>query len=224
MKAAFVTATGTDVGKTFISAGLIRARIRAGGKARAIKPVMSGYDPVHPGRSDAGLLLAAMGRAINPDTVAAISPWRFTAAISPDMAAAREGVGIPFHDVLGFCRTAVSQAPGMMLVEGAGGVMVPLDAEHTMRDLIVLLGLPALLVTGSYLGTISHTLTAAETLRDHGVRLAAIVLSESETSPVPVEETAACIRRFLPETPVHGVHRDPDDEAFSSLARSFEQF
>lgn len=223
MKAAFVTATGTDIGKTFVSAGLIRARIRAGGQAGAIKPVMSGYDPAHPEKSDAGLLLAAMGSAISADAVAAISPWRFGAAISPDMAAAREGSAIPFQEVLGFCRAAVSEAPGMMLVEGVGGVMVPLDAEHTMRDLIALLGLPVLLVAGSYLGTLSHTLTAAEALRDRGARIAAVVLSESEISPVPGEETAACIRKFLPGIPVRLLRRDPDDAAFSNLARALGQ-
>ena len=73
----------------------------------------------------------------------------------------------------------------MMLVEGVGGAMVPLDAEHTVRDWIAALKHPALLIAGSYLGTISHTLTAAEALLSRGVAIAAIVINESEVSPVP---------------------------------------
>ena len=106
----------------------------------------------------------------------------------------------------------------MMLVEGVGGAMVPLDAKHTVRDWIAALGLPALLTTGSYLGTISHTLTAAEALLSRGVDIAAIVVSESEISPVPPEETAAAIGRFLPDIAVHIIPRHLNNISFLNLA------
>jgi hypothetical protein len=73
MKAAFVTATGTDIGKTYVTAGIIRAMREQGRPASAIKPVMSGYDPGRPEASDAGILLAAMGKPVNAETVAAMS-------------------------------------------------------------------------------------------------------------------------------------------------------
>ncbi len=76
--------------------------------------------------------------------------------------------------------------------------MVPLTATETVLDWITALHVPALLVTGSYLGTLSHTLTAAEALRARGIAVAAIVVSESEESPVPLEETVATLKRFLP--------------------------
>ena len=90
----------------------------------------------------------------------------------------------------------------MTLIEGIGGVMVPLDAEHTVLDWIAALEAPTLLVVGSYLGSLSHSLTAAAALRERGVPLAGIVVSESEAEPVPTAETAATLARFVEGVPV----------------------
>lgn len=218
MQAAFVTATGTDIGKTYVTAGIIRAMRGQGRPAGGIKPVMSGYDGAAPEASDAGILLAAMGKPVNAATVAAIAPWRYAAPLSPDMAAAREGRALSLADLLAFCRAAIAEAPGLMLVEGVGGAMAPLDATHTVREWIEALDLPALLVTGSYLGAISHTLTAAEALLRRRGRIAAIVLSESGHSPVPPEETAAGIGRFFPGIAVHVIPRHAGPLPFIRLA------
>jgi dethiobiotin synthetase len=73
MKAGFVTATGTDVGKTYVTSGIIRALREQGKPANAIKPLMSGYDPAAPAGSDAGILLEAMGKPVNAHSIAAMS-------------------------------------------------------------------------------------------------------------------------------------------------------
>lgn len=218
MKALFVTATGTDVGKTYVTAGILRAMRERGRPASAIKPVMSGYDPGNPWHSDAAVLLQAMGKKVNAETIAAISPWRYAAPLSPDMAAAREGRALSLPDILKFSRAAIRAAPGMILVEGVGGAMVPLDARITVRDWIGHLALPALLVTGSYLGAISHTLTAAEALLGRSAEIAALVMSESESSPVPPEETAATISKFLPGIALHIIPRHRNNLSFLNLA------
>src|SRR5690606_28384636 len=95
----------------------------------------------------------------------------------------------------------------VVLIEGIGGVMVPLDARRTVLDLIAALGAPSLLVAGSYLGTLSHTLTAAGMLDARGCALAGVALSESEDQPVPPDETATVLRRFVPGAPVVVVPR-----------------
>jgi dethiobiotin synthetase len=200
----FITATGTDIGKTYVTARLVRAL-----GATAIKPIMSGYDAASAAGSDAGMLLTAMGRAVTQEAIAAISPWRFAAPLSPDMAAAREGGAIAFPELLTFCKTAIAAAPGLLLIEGVGGVMVPLDKTHTVRDWIVALNLPVLLVAGSYLGSLSHTLTGLEALRAAAIEVAGIVLNESLNAPVPMEETAATLTRFC-NIPIHLVERDAD--------------
>jgi dethiobiotin synthetase len=218
MKAFFVTGTGTEVGKTFVASGIIRSARKAGRQAIAIKPIISGFDPIHPETSDAGRLLAAMEMKITPQTIAAISPWRYQAPISPHMAAAMEGRAINMPQVITFCEAAISQAPDMILVEGVGGVMVPLDRWHTVRDWIAGLHIPALLVAGSYLGAISHILTAAEALNTRGITIAGVVISESDVSPVRPEDVAATITKFLPRTPIHIIHRLMNDLAFEKLA------
>jgi len=218
MKAFFVTSTGTDIGKTFVASGIIRAARKAGRHADAIKPIMSGYNSSHPENSDAGQLLLAMERRVSADSVAAISPWRYLAPVSPDLAAAMEGRAISLPQVLTFCAAAASSAPGLMLIEGVGGVMVPLDKWHTVRDWIAGLQVPAILVAGSYLGAISHILTAAEALNTRGIVIAAVVISESDTSPVRPEDIAAAVTNFLPRTPIHIVHRMMNEPAFEKLA------
>jgi dethiobiotin synthetase len=218
MKAFFVTATGTDVGKTYVASGIIRAARKAGRQASAIKPIMSGYDANRPETSDAGRLLAAMEKPVTPNSVAAISPWRYQAPVSPDMAAAMEGRIISMPQVITFCEAAAASAPDIMLVEGVGGVMVPLDRWHTVRDWIAGMHMPALLVAGSYLGAISHILTAAEALNTRGIVIAGVIISESDISPVRPEDIASTITKFLPRTPIHIIHRLMNDLAFEKLA------
>jgi dethiobiotin synthetase len=212
MAALFITATGTGIGKTLTTALLLRQLEAAGRPARAIKPVMSGFDPSRAEASDAGVLLAAAGVTVTEAAIAEISPWRFSAPLSPDMATMREGGAIDFDALVGWCRA--QQRDDLLLIEGIGGAMVPLDDHHVVRDWIAALDIPALLVSGSYLGTISHSLTALAALRERQVRVAAVVLSTSPDSPVSPEETAAVIARHgqvvtrvLPRlaTKAHGV-------------------
>ena len=198
MKSYFVTSTGTEVGKTYVSCRLIESLRANGAGVDAIKPVLSGFDPADAAASDSGMILRALGRPVDTANVEAISPWRFKAALSPDMAAEREGARLTLEDVATFCRQP--RAP-VTLIEGAGGIMSPLGHDFTNLDLIAALGVPALLVAGTYLGTISHTLTACEALRP-----AAIILSESAESPVDPEETVATMARFT-DVPIHIVRR-----------------
>ena len=91
--------------------------------------------------------------------------------------------------------TAAAAAGDPLLIEGIGGAMVPLNERHTVLDWIAELGAPALVVTGSYLGTISHTLTTLAAIRGRGVPIAGLVISESAESPVALTETAETISR-----------------------------
>jgi dethiobiotin synthetase len=222
MAAYFVTSTGTDVGKTFVTAGLIRRLREAGAKVDALKPVVIGYDSSVAETSDPAVLLSALGRPLSAEEVARISPWRFRAPLSPDLAAAREGRSIAFDELIGFSRAAVAAANGILLIEGVGGIMVPLDAERTVLDWMAALGIPLLLVVGGYLGTISHTLTALDVLAQRKLAVAAIVVSESERNPVELDETVASIARFSNGVDVVGLPRLPagitQHPAFARLA------
>jgi dethiobiotin synthetase len=205
----FVTSTGTDVGKTFVTAGLIRYLRTSNQAVGALKPVVSGYDSSVVETSDPAVLLGALGRPVSADEIAAVAPWRFRAPLSPDLAAARESRSIDFGELIAFSRTAIERNNGILFIEGVGGIMVPIDAKRTVLDWMAALGVPILLVVGGYLGTISHTLTALDVLAQRKLSLAAIVVSESERNPVELEETVASIARFSNGVDVIGLPRLP---------------
>lgn len=216
MTAIFITASGTEIGKTFVACGLIGA-LRAQGRAvNALKPVVSGFDPRAAETSDPGLLLVALGRQPSEDEIALISPWRFAAPLSPDMAARRENRTLDFSALVAFCR---KPRPGTTIIEGVGGVMAPLDDSHTVLDLMSELKYPVLLVTGSYLGAISHCLTALDALERRGLDVRSVIVNESLRSTVGLEETAEAIRRFTRHDVVALPRLDaPDHPAFVRLA------
>ncbi len=222
MSAYFITATGTDIGKTFVARGLIRALRGAGRDVAALKPVVSGFDPLEAAGSDSGLLLAALGRPVTPDTIDEISPWRFAAPLAPDLAAAREGRDVDMRELIRFCHAAIAAERDVLLIEGAGGLMSPVSAEHIMLDWIGALGLPVILVAGSYLGTISHTLTALDVLARRALRVAALVVSETAGSPVRLEETCDMLSRFASQHELVALPRlgpsSPEHPALGRLA------
>jgi len=203
----FVTGSGTGVGKTLVTAALAHQLAGAGKSVRAVKPVISGYTPETRGDSDTAQILDSLGLDHGGASIERVSPFRFAAPLSPDMAAAREGRRLDFAALLRFCRECASGPEDVLLLEGVGGVMAPLTDRETVLDWIAAMGSPCLLVVGSYLGTISHTLTAAEALRQRRVPITGLVISESMESPVPPAETKATLRRFLPDVRITLVPR-----------------
>ena len=194
MTAIFITATGTDVGKTFVAASLIGHFRQMGRTVEAIKPVVSGFDPAKATTSDPAVLLRALGVSLTAEAIERMSPWRFRAPLSPDLAAQHEGRRIDVDDVIAYCQSAVDQRQDLLLIEGVGGIMVPLDGERTVLDVMMALQLPLILVTGSYLGTISHTLTALNSLYRRDMNVLAIVVSETAGSTVPLDDPVADAR------------------------------
>ncbi|WP_375462580.1 dethiobiotin synthase [uncultured Methylobacterium sp.] len=216
----FIAGAGTGIGKTYVTAALVR-RLRAADRSvRALKPVTSGVpaldDPAF-ADSDTARLLAAQGIAPTAEAVAACSPWRFAAALAPDQAAALEGRSLALSDLARWCRARIEETSNILLIEGVGGLMSPVTADATGLDWLRALACPALLVAGSYLGGISHALTAYETCRAHGVPVLALVVSESLGAPAPAAVVADAIRRRV-SAPVMALGRgQPCPEALAAL-------
>ena len=165
MSAIFITATGTDVGKTYVAAVPDPALAPDGPPVDAIKPVVSGFDPAQAAASDPGVLLNALGLPVTaagdrPDFAVALS----RRAVAGSRRRNAKAAASTSMTVINFCQTAIDQRRDILLIEGVGGIMVPLDGERTMLDVMMALQLPLILVAGSYLGTISHTLTALDAL------------------------------------------------------------
>ena len=220
MTAIFITATGTGIGKTFVAAGLIRHWRAAGRHVDALKPVVTGFDPTAAAASDPGVLLAALGRPASPAEIERIAPWRFVAPLSPDMAARRANRAVDYDKLLDFSRKAIASAKGMLLIEGIGGVMVPLDDKRTVLDWMAELNIPVVLVTGSYLGSLSHTLTGLDALHRRDLSIKALVVNETPDATVPMVETLSTLNRFAAPIPIVALPRSPrdDQQAFAEIA------
>jgi dethiobiotin synthetase len=212
MSTIFLTSSGTNIGKTYVTSLLTRQFREKGIQAQAVKPIMSGFDEAAPADSDTVALLTAMNKRATPENIAYISPWRFRAALSPDMAAAREDREVDFAALVQH-GLDMSARHDPLIIEGVGGVMVPLNREHTVLDWMLALKrleLIPLLVVGSYLGTISHTLTALAQMRANNLPPRAIIVSETEGSTVPLQETIETITRFASPTRVTGLARNAE--------------
>jgi dethiobiotin synthetase len=203
--AIFITATGPDVGKTLVVASLVRHLQQIGHAVDAIKPIVCGYEPAQAAASDLATLIAALGLPFSPETIERMSPWRFRAALPPDLAAQFEKRRIDVDEVVTYCKTAIERRRGVLLIEGVGGIMTPLDPNRTILDVMMALRLPLILVTGSYRGALSHALTALDSLFRRDMNLLATIVSETPGSKVPLDEVVASIGRFT--EPVIGLPR-----------------
>jgi dethiobiotin synthetase len=143
---------------------------------------------------DTNKILKAMGREPSLEDIDIISPWRFSAPLSPDMAAALENSIINFKEVVSFCNHA-KDLSDYLIIEGAGGVMTPINDSKTFLDLIEQVNIAAILVTGSYLGSISHTLTAITALESRNIIIDRIIINESQDG-VDIFETKKTLSNF----------------------------
>ncbi|QKF64392.1 adenosylmethionine--8-amino-7-oxononanoate transaminase [Campylobacter corcagiensis] len=167
----FITGTDTDVGKTFITASLLKAYLDLGKDAVAIKPVQSGCE-----NSDA--LDTKVYKSVNPNNN--FSPlYALNLATSPHLAAKADGVEIELEKCVNYCNEFLSNHKEV-LVEGAGGLFVPLNDNQTMIDLIKRLDLPTVLVASNKLGAINHTILSLKTLKNYGIKTPLLVLNLSD--------------------------------------------
>jgi dethiobiotin synthetase len=198
MSAIFITGVGTEVGKTLAACALIGQRRGHGQTVAAFKPVLSGYDPEAPQDSDAGRLLAALGEPVTPQNIQRIAPLRFDAPLSPPDAARREGVELHLADLVARCRERIAAAGGLLIIEGAGGVMSPIAQDGLNLDLMAALNLPVVLAAANYLGAISHGLTALTALQTRGLSVAAVVVQDLAPDGPDIADTVAALRLYAP--------------------------
>jgi dethiobiotin synthetase len=178
----FVTGTGTGVGKTIVSAALLAAMRAAGEPVRAYKPAVTGLaEPAGEWPPDHELLASAAG--MRPEQVA---PLRFLPAVSPHLAAALAGRPIDPATLIARARAESSRT---LIVEGVGGLLVPLANDFTVRDLAVALALPIAIAAAPGLGTINHTLLTIEAARSAGLDVAAVVLTPWPERPSELQRS-----------------------------------
>ena len=212
MRGVFITGTDTGVGKTLFSAALLLRLGEAGIRASACKPVSAGCRR-ETGRlinADAELLAAVAPLGAPLETV---NPVALESAIAPHIAAADEGRGLDAATLAAACRAAGSGSD-YIVVEGAGGWLVPLNDTETLADVAAMLELPVVLVVGLRLGCLNHALLSAAAIRAHGLELAGWV-ANTMGSPMPrLEENIATLSDRLGAPPLARLPPcDADSEA-----------
>ena len=169
----FVTGTDTGVGKTVVSCAIARALRAHGRDVGVMKPAETGVPPEGP--LDARELRAA---ASVSDPIEDICPVQLELPAAPTVAAAAEGREVPLDEVRAAWERLHARHE-VMIVEGAGGLLVPLAEKCTMADFAAELGLPVVVVARAALGTINHTLLTLEALERRGLPLAGVVVSHA---------------------------------------------
>ncbi len=205
MKAWFVTGTDTGVGKTTVAVALLEQAKQRGLRTAAMKPAETGC-PLGP----AGLSPADGIRLKNAATterdLRIVCPFRYQKPVAPAVAARLEGPPVDI-DRIRYCFAMIkAEGPDLFLVEGAGGILVPLTESHTMADLAVVLGLPVLVVARDGLGTINHTALTVEAALIRGIEVSGVILNSVHpgTSAETIQSNAAEIERLV-DVPVLGV-------------------
>jgi dethiobiotin synthetase len=220
-KGIFITGTDTGVGKTFVAAGLIRAFTGMGFSVSPMKPVETGCG-LRRGRlvpQDSMRLIAASKVKESLDT---INPYRLRLPLAPSVAAGLEGVIIKKKKILSFCHHLMNKYD-LTVVEGAGGIMVPVSGRYLFLELIRDLDLPVVIISRPGLGTINHTLLTIEAARLKGIRVLGTIINHSTASKKGLaEKTSPKIIEALGRRPLLGIVPYSKSTTGRSVMRNFE--
>ncbi|MFW2404360.1 MAG: dethiobiotin synthase [Gammaproteobacteria bacterium] len=193
----FITGTDTDVGKTVVAVGLLDAARRAGLRSIGLKPVAAGRDGERDGVPCNADALALLDAATVKLDYAAVNPVLLERPMAPHLAAEIDGVRIEATELAQQCRAAVAQPVDIVVVEGAGGWLVPLNQRETMADLVAELRMPVVLVVGMRLGCLNHALLTAADIRARGLTLAGWVANCIDPDMAGLQDNIESLRARL---------------------------
>lgn len=191
MSVLVVSGTGTEIGKTVVTSAIAAAAVAAGRSVAVLKPAQTGVGPDEPGDAAEAVRLAG-------PTVTAVELARYPEPLAPDTAARRSGLPTLSPSDIAEAARKLSLHHDLVLVEGAGGLLVRFDeAGHTLADAAVLLGAPVLVVAAAGLGTLNSTTLTAEALRARGLTALGVVVGSWPSSP---DLAARCNLADLPKS------------------------
>lgn len=213
MTVLFISGTGTGVGKTWVTRGMARSLVLGGVDVVALKPIETGCDP------DPVDALALARACRRPEVARAEGFYRARAPLAP-FAAALEGEHAPDLAAIVAQTRALLPSAGVALVEGAGGLFVPLDEHHDMADLARALGAPVVLVAADRLGVLSDVLGTCELALLRGLRVAAVVLTEIDEGDGSRRTNQLVLERRLTCPVLRFTSTADDDELLAAQAVS----
>jgi dethiobiotin synthetase len=189
VRAAFITSTGTDCGKTLVTRALAVALTQRGLDVAALKPIETGCNP------DPADALALAEACANPELAHLPGSYRAVPALCPYAVTLETQLPPPNLALLADLIRTQAALRDFTLVEGAGGLLAPTSPTETVADLAVILGAPVILVAPDRLGTLSHTLTAVESAQQRGLIISAVILNATEPTPTAASVSNLAILR-----------------------------
>ncbi|MFE6847918.1 dethiobiotin synthase [Streptomyces sp. NPDC057686] len=177
MTVLIVSGTGTEIGKTVVTSAIAAAAVAAGRSVAVLKPAQTGVDATEPGDAAEAVRLAG-------PTVTAVELARYPEPLAPDTAARRAGLPTVSPSAVAEAAGRLARSHDLVLVEGAGGLLVRFDEEgHTLADAARLLGAPVLVVAPAALGTLNSTTLTAEALRARELEAMGVVIGSWPAEP-----------------------------------------
>ncbi|HSI37564.1 MAG TPA: dethiobiotin synthase [Methylotenera sp.] len=192
----FIIGTDTNVGKTYVASALVRHFVDAGFKTVGMKPIASGCELNQQGELLNDDVVALSAASNVHASLALINPYSFVPAIAPHIAAEQAGVEMRLQVIADAYQQLKSMAE-IVIVEGAGGFLVPINQQQTLADLAVKLDLPIILVVGMRLGCINHALLTVEAIQVRGLKLAGWVANEIEPNMPMFEENLTSLQQRI---------------------------
>ncbi|NLQ16527.1 dethiobiotin synthase [Marinomonas sp. M1K-6] len=212
----FISGTDTDVGKTYVTVGLLAAAKRAGLKSLGLKPIAAGAELVEGClRNQDALLIQQASSVVLP--YEQVNPVVLEAAIAPHIAAMQEGRLVTASRLEGYIKGALLTPHEFALVEGAGGWRVPLNDREMLSDVAVALGFPVILVVNMKLGCLNHAILTAQAIARDGLTLAGWVANSGPELMPCYDENLATLMAMLP-APLLGALPWCESEEDSQLA------
>ena len=194
----FITGTDTGVGKTVVAVALLHALVACGVRGGGMKPVAAGFADGACSNADVLALAAADGLAL---AMADRNPYALAPAIAPHLAARDAGVDIDL-EAIARAYDRVATAADVIIVEGAGGVLVPLGAQLDMLDVPARLGLPVVLVVGMRLGCLNHARLSMHAIRARGLVVAGWIANRLDPAMARVDDNVAELSRRFEAPPL----------------------
>ncbi|AIL65043.1 ATP-dependent dethiobiotin synthetase BioD [Rickettsiales bacterium Ac37b] len=190
-----IVSPGTNAGKTLVTTSYAYNLRKKGASVRVIKPIISGFEESN---NDTIEIIKSLGLLVTEENIARVSPWRFKAPLSPDIAALKENKVINLTEIVEFCgNDKQNKAIEYLIIEIAGGILTPINDKETMLDIVSTLNADIILVTNHYLGSISHTLMAYNLIKLRNLALRKLIISQNEQNNLSVDDTVKTLKNFI---------------------------
>jgi dethiobiotin synthetase len=196
----FITSTGTNIGKTYCAVEIIKALIKKKIEVNPFKPILSGFNLRKIEESDSYKILRTIKKDIDIKDIKSITPWLFNNAMAPSLAAEKENKNLDYNQVFNWCLDKINyknNKNAINIIEGAGGILVPIEKEKTILDLIIDLRIPVILVVGNYLGSVSHTLSVIKNIQLSKINIINIIINQNNNCDLDIDDTKKLIDTSL---------------------------